>query len=359
MPDSEPPRIHLQDDDPWFFCYTGGTTGLPKAAIISHGNVIANAINTVISWGLDCRDVAILNAPLFHAGGLNVFTLPLVYAGGTSIVCKKFDANEVYELIANQGVTVFFGVPTMFAMLQEHPRWLEADFSGLKFVISGGMACPISIFEKFWDKGVEFKTGYGLTEAGPNTFWLPSEFVQDKPGSVGVPLMHIEVDIVDPDGQSVPDEQIGELRIRGPHVFQGYWHHPSETVAALRDGWLYTGDLARRDHDGFFYIAGRRKDMFISGGENIYPAEIENVLHAHPSVGEAAVIAIPHDKWGEIGLAIVRLLPNHEPTEAQILEHCRSHLARYKIPRKVIFTELIPKTGAGKIDKQLLLKTYQ
>lgn len=358
FPTHNPPSANIQWDDPWFFCYTGGTTGLPKAAVITHGNVISNAINTVISWGLDCRDMTILNAPLFHAGGLNVFTMPLVYVGGTSIVCEKFDVDILYDLLASQPVTVFFGVPTMFVMMQEHARWSDADFSRLKFVISGGAPCPLPIFEKFWARGVEFKTGYGLTEAGPNTFWLHAEWVQKKPGSVGTPLMHIEVSLVDEQNQPVSTHQIGELRIRGSHVTPGYWKHPEATAEALHDGWLYTGDLAKFDEDGCYYIVGRRKDMFISGGENIYPAEIESVLHACEHVAEAAVIGIPHKKWGEVGVAVIRLQEGHQTTPSSILEFCQGKLARYKIPRHVVFVPELPKTGAGKIDKRQLVAAY-
>ncbi len=349
-----PSRPELHFNDPWFFCYTGGTTGLPKAAVISHGNVLTNAANTIVSWGLDHDDVAILNAPLFHAGGLNVFTLPLVYVGGASIVCKTFDVDEVYDLMVDEPVTLFFGVPTMFVMMQEHKRWERADFSQIKFVISGGAPCPLPIFEKFWAKDVEFKTGYGLTEAGPNTFWLPAAFVREKPGSVGKPLMHIEVRVIDEAGKDVEAEEVGELLIRGSHVIQEYWNRPKDTAAALQDGWLHTGDLARCDEDGFYFIVGRRKEMFISGGENIYPAEIESVLHAHEDIAEAAVLGIPHPKWGEVGIAVVRIHEGHSPTAASILADCREKLARYKIPRQLFFMEELPKTGAGKLDKKQL-----
>jgi fatty-acyl-CoA synthase len=352
------PEVDLDWDSPWVICYTGGTTGLPKGAVLTHRSITANAVNTVISWGLTPDDVAILNAPLFHSGGLNVFTAPLVYIGGTSIVCKGFDPDQVFDLIRDAGVTVFFGVPTMFIMLQQHPRWEEADFSRLKIVISGGAPCPMPVFEKFWERDVNFKTGYGLTEAGPNTFWLPPEDVRRKPGSVGFPLFHIDVKIVREDGTECGPDEVGELLIRGPHVCAGYWNNPEATAEAFKDGWLHTGDLAKRDAEGYYYIVGRIKDMFISGGENVYPAEIESVLYAHPAVAEAAVIGIPDPKWGEVGRAIVALRPGASVTEEELLAFCRERLARYKVPKSIVFVDALPKTGAGKIDKERLKKEY-
>jgi len=352
------PEVDLDWDTPWVICYTGGTTGLPKGAVLTHRSITANAVNTVVSWGLTPDDVAILNAPLFHSGGLNVFTAPLVYIGGTSIVCKEFDPDQVFDLIRDAGVTVFFGVPTMFIMLQQHPRWEEADFSRLKIVISGGAPCPMPVFEKFWERGVNFKTGYGLTEAGPNTFWLPPEDVRRKPGSVGFPLFHTDVKIVREDGTECGPDEVGELLIRGPHVCAGYWNNPEATAEAFKGGWLHTGDLAKRDAEGYYYIVGRIKDMFISGGENVYPAEIESVLYSHPAVAEAAVIGIPDPKWGEVGRAIVALRPGASVTEEELLDFCRERLARYKVPKSIIFVDALPKTGAGKIDKERLKKEY-
>ncbi len=358
FPDHPLPEIDLDWNDPWVICYTGGTTGFPKGAVLTHRSITANAVNTVISWGLTPDDVAILNAPLFHTGGLNVFTAPLVYIGGTSIVCKGFDPDQVFDLIRDAGVTVFFGVPTMFIMLQQHPRWQEADFSRLKIVISGGAPCPMPVFEKFWERGVNFKTGYGLTEAGPNTFWLPPEDVRRKPGSVGFPLFHIDVKIVREDGTECGPEEVGELIIRGPHLCAGYWNNPEATAQTFRDGWLHTGDLAKRDAEGYYYIVGRIKDMFISGGENVYPAEIESVLHAHPAVAEAAVIGVPDPKWGEVGRAIIALRPGFSVTEEELIAFCRERLAGYKVPKSIIFVDSLPKTGAGKVDKERLRKEY-
>jgi fatty-acyl-CoA synthase len=359
FPTTLPPSPARSFEDPWVICYTGGTTGLPKGAILSYRAITANAINTIVSWELSSSDVTILNSPLFHSGGLNVFTAPLVYAGGTSIVCQEFDLEQTFDLLNNGRVTIWFGVPTMFVMMQNHPRWDSSDFSHLKLLISGGAPCPLPVFERFWAKEVDFKTGYGLTEAGPNTFWLPAEQVRQKPGAVGYPLFHVELCVVGEQGQPLGSGEVGELLIRGPHLFSGYWNDPLATSSALREGWLHTGDLAAYDHDGCYRIIGRLKDMIISGGENIYPSEIENVLHARKDVIEAAVIGVPDEKWGEVGWAIIAVRPDASPTEKDLADYCKERLAGYKIPKRFILTnQPLPKTGANKVDKRALVEVY-
>ncbi|HEX9117223.1 MAG TPA: long-chain fatty acid--CoA ligase [Anaerolineae bacterium] len=362
-----PPAVELGWDDPWVLCYTGGTTGLPKGAVLTHGAMTANSVNTVMSWGLTPEDVVPLISPLFHTGGLNVFTLPLVHIGGTTVVCKGWDTEQMYDLIAGHVITLFFAVPTMFVMMQAHPRWQSADFSHLKYVINGGAPCPLPVFENWWSKGVIFKTGYGLTEAGPNTFWLPHTDVRRKPGSVGFPLFHVDVKIVDPvsEEDAGPDE-VGELLIRGPHVCAGYWNDPEATAAAIRPtraepggpSWLHTGDLARCDPEGYYYIVGRSKDMIISGGENVYPAEVESAICSHPAVEAACLIGVPDEKWGEVGRAIVVLKPGGKLAYPALQEHLAGRLARYKIPKSLVVVEALPVTAAGKIDKQRLSQQY-
>ncbi len=354
-----PVSTELTWDDPWVICYTGGTTGLPKGAVLTHRAITANSVNTVMSWGLTPDDVTILNSPLFHTGGLNVFTAPLVHIGGTSIVCKTFDVDQVFDLIRDAGVTVWFGVPTMFIAMQQHARWMETDFTKLKTIISGGAPCPLPIFEKFWARHIDFKTGYGLTEAGPNTFWLPSADVRRKPGAVGFPLFHVDVKVVDEQGRECGADQIGELFVRGPHVCAGYWNRPAETAKAISAaGWLRTGDLARCDAEGYYYIVGRSKDMIISGGENIYPAEVESILHAHLGVAEAALIGVPDAKWGEVGRALIVRQKNAHVSSEELTAFCQARLAKYKIPKSFVFVSELPKTAAGKIDKKLLVAQY-
>ncbi|MCC5856746.1 MAG: long-chain fatty acid--CoA ligase [Ectothiorhodospiraceae bacterium] len=356
-PFAMPPMTH---DAPWVICYTGGTTGLPKGAILTHGTVTWNAVNTVMSWGIGPEDTAILNAPLFHTGALNVFTSPLIQAGGCSIVCRGFDPDQVFDLVEQGAANLFFGVPTMFTVLQNHPRWHAVDFSRLKLVISGGAPCPMPVFQRFWERGVDFKTGYGLTEAGPNTFWLPPEQVRRKPGAVGYPLFHVDVRLRALDGEGEPPVgEAGELLIRGPHRTPGYWNNPEATAGAIdAEGWLHTGDLASRDADGAYTVVGRVKDMYISGGENVYPAEIESVLHAHPAIAEAAVFGIPDDTWGEVGCAAVVLRGTERPDGETLRAWLKERLAGYKVPRRVEFIDSLPTTGAGKVDKRTLRQRY-
>jgi fatty-acyl-CoA synthase len=356
--DSEPAEVMLAWNDPWAICYTGGTTGLPKGAVLTHRSITANSVNTVMSWGLGPDDINIVNMPLFHTGGFNVFLAPLVHIGGKSIVCKGFDVDQTYDLIRDEHVTLLVGVPTMLIMMLQSPRWGDADLSSIKLAGSGGASCPRAIVEKFAKRNIKLFTGYGLTEAGPNTFWLPPEKRLEKIGSVGYPLMHIDVKIVDGKGGECGIDEVGELLVRGPHVCAGYWGKPDETARVIISGWLHTGDLARRDADGCYYIVGRSKDMFKSGGENVYPAELENVLHSHPEISEVAVIGVPDEKWGEVGWAIIILKPGATLSADELAAFCQTRLAKFKIPKSFKFVNALPKTAAGKIDKEKLIKEY-
>ena len=339
-------------DDPWGIYYTGGTTGLPKGAVITHGNVTWNSVNTITSWGISANHKAALQLPFFHIGGPNIFMAPLVHTGGTTILCSGFDPDETFDLVEHSGITHYVAVPTMFQMLQAHPRWDQADFSKLELVISGGAPCPLPVMQKFWDRGIDFKMGYGLTEASGNNFWLPPEMVQEKIGSVGYPIFHIDMKIIRDDGSECDAGEAGELLIRGPHIIAGYWKNPAATAETIRDDWLYTGDVARRDVDGCYSILGRSKEMFISGGENVYPAEIESVLSAHPLVMEAAVVGVAHATWGEVGRAFVVVTEAYD--EEDLRAFLAERLARYKLPREIIVLDALPLTAIGKLDKKLL-----
>lgn len=347
----DPPELDL--DDIWGIYYTGGTTGLPKGAILTHGNVTWNSVNTITSWGIHAGHVAPLQLPIFHIGGPNIFMVPLVHVGGTTILCRGFDLDETFDLIERGGITHYVAVPTMFQMLQSHPRWRQADFSALDLVISGGAPCPLPVMQRFWDRGIDFKMGYGLTEAAGNNFWLPPERVRDKPTSVGFPIFHIDMKVVDSEGSEVPMGTVGELWIRGPHVTPGYWRRPEATAETIVDGWLHTGDLAVVDEEGFFSIIGRSKDMFISGGENVYPAEVESVMLAYPGVAEAALVGVQDEVWGEVGRACL-VVDDEGFSEAGFLAFLGERLAKYKLPRDVVVLDELPKTAIGKIDKKLL-----
>ncbi len=214
------------------------------------------------------------------------------------------------------------------------------------------------VYEAFWAKGVEFKGGYGLTEAGPNTFWLPSKEVREKIGSVGRPLFHVDVKLVNEVGDELGADEVGHLLIRGPHVFGGYWNQPQATAETLVDGWLRTGDLARRDEDGCYYIAGRLKEMIKSGGESIYPAEVEDVMHSHPAIAEAALIPVPHPRWDEVGRAIVALRAGASLDEDDLIAWLREQMAHFKVPKSVVFVDALPKTGANKVNKPVLIEQH-
>lgn len=345
-------RPDLSLDDPWGIYYTGGTTGLPKGAILTHGNMTWNSVNTITSWGITAEHTAPLQLPFFHIGGPNIFMVPLVHVGGTTLFCSEFDLDETFEMIERGSITHYVGVPTMYQMLQSDSRWDTADFTHLELVISGGAPCPLPIMEKFWAKGVPFKMGYGLTEAAGNNFWLPPERIADKPTSVGVPIFHIDMKVVDDTGAVCPVGQAGELLIKGPHVTPGYWRRPEATAETIRDGWLHTGDLAEVDAEGYYTIRGRSKEMFISGGENVYPAEVESVMLAHPAVREAALVGVPDEKWGEVGKAC--LVVDETWEEDEFLAFLGERLARYKIPRTIQIYPELPKTAIGKLDKKLM-----
>ena len=348
------PQNDFDLEDPWLILYTGGTTGFPKGAVLSRRMVTWNAVNTAVSWGLTPDDIAAVFYPFFHTGGINVLTTPMIHLGGTLVLTGPFQPRLALQAIERERCTVISMVPTMFQMLMNEPTFPQTDFSSVRVCISGGAPCPRHIYEAFLAKGVIFKQGYGLTEAGPNCFALPDSDALRKIGSVGRPVFHSEVRLIGEDGREVPPGEVGELVIRGNHLCSGYWHQPEATAEVLRNGWLYTGDLALQDEEGFFYIVGRKKDMIISGGENVYPVEIEAVLHSHPKVAEAAVIGIPHEKWGEVPKAVVVLRPGAEATPEEIIAFCRERLAGYKVPKAVEFVPELPKSGMGKILKREL-----
>ena len=338
----------------WLLMYTGGTTGSPKGAMLSHRMVTWNALNTIISWGVRPDDRIVMAMPFFHTGGINVFTLPLLKMGGTVILMKSFDPDRYLELTEQYNATITFMVPTMYQLMANSEHFSDTDLSSVRICITGGSPCPESIYHRYWERGLPFKQGYGLTEAGPNCFALDDEVIKEKIGSVGKAVFYARAKAVNDEDHEVQPGEIGELLISGPHLFSGYWQNPKASADTLIDGWLHTGDLVRRDHEGFFYIVDRKKDMFISGGENVYPFEVESVLYRHPAVAEAAVIGIPHEKWGEVGRAYVVLHKGKAAEPDQLIEHCKANLARYKVPKEIVFLESLPKSPAGKIIKREL-----
>jgi fatty-acyl-CoA synthase len=348
-------RPALGADTPWLILYTSGSTGRPKGAILTWGTIGWNAINTVIGWGLSAADRTLTGAPLFHTGGWNVFTLPLLYVGGTVFLAEGFDPAQTLSLFARERITVTFGVPTMFQAMRELPAFARVDLSSLRFAISGGAPCPAPLNEAWLARGVEFKQGFGLTEVGPNCFTLPDGAGARSPGAVGVPMPHLSVRLVDEHDAPVAPGEVGELQLAGPTVCAGYWQQPEATAAALTpDGWFRTGDLFSIDPDGLYRCVGRRKEMFISGGENVYPAEVERVLGGIEGVAEAAVVPAPHPKWGEVGHAFLSFRGDQHPDAEGIRALCRGQLAGYKVPRHVTILPALPQGATGKIDKRAL-----
>ncbi len=346
-------------EDPYCLLYTSGTTGRPKGVVTPHRMVAWNAYNTVLNWQLGEDDRSPIFTPLYHAGGLGAFLTPLIAAGGAIVLHASFDAGEVWRAIEAERCTVVLGVPTIWKLLADAPEMAAVDLRHVRWFISGGAPLPRHLVEVFRERGVVLRQGYGLTEVGVNCFTMTDEEAWRHAGSIGRPLMFTEARVLGPDGAEAAVDEVGELVFRGSHVSSGYWNNPEATGAARDgDGWFHTGDMARRDAAGFFYIAGRAKDMFISGGVNVYPAEIENVLLQHPAVADAAVIGVPHDTWGEVGVAFLVTAEGATLDADELGVHLAGRLARYKIPRELVVVDALPRTAYGKVVKAELAKMW-
>jgi len=352
-------RASVGETDINMLLYTGGTTGGLKAAMIPYRQVIWNAFNTIISWGLGPSDIAPIFFPFFHTGGWHVTTIPLYIVRGTTVLTKRFDPDEAIEIIERERCTVVIAVPTMFHLISKSPRFKESSFKSVRFFKSGGGMSPHSLVKIYWDKGVKYFQGYGLTEAGPNLLYTPEKDMLNKPMSVGKPGFFVEIRVVRDDGSDAQPGEVGELLVRGPLVFSGYWRRSEETARVFTpDGWLRTGDLFTVDKDGHLYFVERKKFMIKSGGENIYPSEVEEALRSHPGVEDAAVFGIPDPKWGEAVAAVVKPREGIHIDPDSIREYLRGKIARYKIPKYIWVVDEIPKTAVGKTDYMCLKKKY-
>jgi fatty-acyl-CoA synthase len=346
----------VTEEDIACLIFTGGTSGLPKGAQISHRMIAWNTLNTVIH-DLQHGDVTVNTFPLFHTGGLLVYTTPLLILGGTVILVRKFDAEYVLSLLEDYAATVYAGVPTTYQMMTTARNWSTTDLSTLRFCTSGGAPLPVTLVEQFQrEKGVVFKQGFGMSEFGPGVFALAPEDSIRKAGSIGRPNFFVDARIVDDANHPLPPGQVGELVLRGPSRCSGYFNEPQADAAVVdAEGWFHTGDLAVMDEGQYYTIVDRKKDMFISGGENIYPTEIEQVIYKHPAVEMCAVVGIPDAKWGEVGKAFVVVRDGHTLTEDDLRGHMHHYLAGYKVPRHIEFRASLPISAAGKILKRVLL----
>jgi fatty-acyl-CoA synthase len=357
--DSAPPEIAIDFEDPVILMYSSGTTGRPKGVLMSHRQLVFNSLSTHLAIELTTRDSTLDFMPMFHTGGLNCLATPLLHNGGRVVIMPSFDAERALRVAADEKITLHMGVPTIFQMWRDAESFARVDLSSTRMALCGGAACPLPLIDAYRERGVLFRQGYGLTEVGPNCFSLTPEDTFRKAGSVGWPNFYLETKIVDDAGQPVPVGEVGELALGGPMVTLGYFRNPDATAQAFRGTrFFHTGDLVRRDDEGYHYIVDRKKDMFISGGENIYPAEVELALATLGGVAEACVIGVPDARWGEVGRAIVVSAPGAALDSAAVLQHLGSRLARYKIPKSVVFTDALPRNSTGKVLRQRVRERF-
>ena len=347
-------------DDVTMIMYTSGTTGHPKGAMITHGMNFINCVNTGIPARITPDTVQLVLLPLFHTGGLNCYANPVLHAGGTIVIMREFEPGMALDLLGDPelGITHTMAVPAPFQFMMLHPKFETTDLSRLQFAGVGGAPCAEVILRTWNDRGVLMSQGWGMTETSPGGTGLPPEDNERKLGSAGKPVLHTEIKITDDEGNTLPYGEVGELLIRGPNVTPGYWNNPEATAASFDGDWLKTGDAARFDEEGFIYIVDRWKDMYISGGENVYPAEVENVIYQLDGVAEAAVIGVPHERWGETGKAVLVLKEGAELDEHTVIAHCLENLAKFKVPETVAFIDALPRNATGKVLKRELREQF-
>ena len=346
----------LSLDDPAMLLHTGGSTGTPKETVLTHGTLCWNSFNTITALGLRPEDATPMVFPMFHTGGWNVLTVPLFHLGGTVIIAREVDPGRVLDTVEAEEATVFVAVPAVLRSMATHDDWDDTDLSSLRFVKSGGGPCRDATIRAWRERGVDLSQGYGLTECGPNNFAMPDDWDDAKTDSIGKPVMHADVRIVDETGDPVSDGEIGELQIAGPHAAERYWGDESETRATFGEGWVATGDLAREDGDGYYHVEGRKKNVFTSGGENVYPPEVEDAIADHPGVEEVVVVGVSDERWGTVGKAVVQ--GDESITAADLREFLDGRLAGFKHPRHVAFVDEMPTSGPSKIDRSAIDRQF-
>ena len=360
-PAPEPIDEPVSLGDTCLIMYTSGTTGVAKGAVLTHGNIIWNSVNVLVDTDFAHDDVTLVTAPMFHTAALNMTCLPTLLKGGTVVLEESFDAQRTLDLVERHRVTVIFGVPAMYQAVAAAPGFATADLSSVRSLMCGGAPVPESLIHTYLERGLCFIQGYGMTEASPGVLLLDRDHALSKAGTAGVPHFFSDVRVTQLDGRPAGAGERGEVEVEGPNIMRGYWGMPEATAQALRDGWFRTGDVATADADGYVKVVDRIKDMIISGGENVYPAEVEEVFYGHPAVAECAVIGVPDERWGEVGRAVVVPREGVAPDEAtakELLDHLAGRLAKYKIPKSVVFAESLPRGGAGKVLKARLRDAY-
>ena len=357
LPEDDSPvdSVDVALSDPHLFLHTGGSTGLPKEVVQTHGGIMWNAFNTILSWGLRPDDLTPMVFPMFHTGGWNVLTIPLFHVGGTVMISRDFDPRQVLTLIEEYGATVLVAVPAVLRFMVEDEEWPNTDLSSLRFAKSGGGPCRDNIIEAWSNRGIDLSQGYGLTECGPNNFTMPDDSGREKTDSIGVPGLYVDARIVD-DGEEVEQGEVGELELASPHAGREYWQNAMATQETFGDDWVSTGDLARIDDDGYYHIEGRKKNLFVSGGENVYPPEVEDVVTDHPKVEEAIVVPVDDETWGQVGKAVVQGDPSLTLEDLQ--EFMEDRIAGFKIPKHLEHIDSMPISGAGKIQRKDLEEAY-
>ena len=346
----------VAEDAPWVLMYTSGTTGKPKGALLTRRQLADNATNTLLACDLVQGDSTLTFTPLFHTGGLNCLSTPLFHRGGRVVLTRGVDPEQALRLIEDEGITLLMGVPTIFQMLADHAAFHGTDFSTVRDALCGGAPLGLPLLERYLDRGIPLRQGFGMTEVGPNCFSMPAQSVREQLGSVGKLIHLLEGRLVKGDGSEADVGEPGELWLRGSVVFGGYWRNPEATAKALDEqGWFHTGDVLARDAQGFYRVAGRLKEMFISGGENVYPAEVEaSIFEAIAGISQCAVIGVPDPRWGEVGRAFVEPEPGVQLDSELIREALEGRLARFKRPKLIEVRTRLPRTASGKIDKTAL-----